>query len=203
MSTTYAGNPANYPASITEPSDGDNKSAASVNVGLEGLADRTAYLSAHKADPALYQQKVFANSSDTESTQFSITLGTYEKPSPSNPYIEFTGCAAGDVINVWSHWHVLRSASSAGVAVFRLYIIEDVDGTPAESALSFAKSWLWVPDAAPQTSERLAFPLNGRVVLQLGGKVRIGLEGRVISGTGVNVNFSGVQNLWAERVKAV
>lgn len=44
MSTTYAGNPANYPTSITIPSDGDGPGikAADVNAGFEGLADRTA-----------------------------------------------------------------------------------------------------------------------------------------------------------------
>lgn len=46
VSTTYAGNIV-FPASITIPSDLDPKPAASVNVGLEGLADRTAYLGDH------------------------------------------------------------------------------------------------------------------------------------------------------------
>ena len=47
MSSTYAGNPANFPASITIPSGGDNVTAASVNVALEGLADRTAHLAGY------------------------------------------------------------------------------------------------------------------------------------------------------------
>lgn len=45
MSTTYAGDPDNFPSSITIPSDGDTKPAASVNAAFEGLADRTAWLS--------------------------------------------------------------------------------------------------------------------------------------------------------------
>lgn len=44
MSNPYAGNPDNWPDLITILSDGDAKSAASVAVGLEGLADRTASL---------------------------------------------------------------------------------------------------------------------------------------------------------------
>jgi hypothetical protein len=44
MSTTEAGDPTNYPTSITIPSDGDGPiKAADVNVAFEGLADRTAY----------------------------------------------------------------------------------------------------------------------------------------------------------------
>ena len=44
MPTTYAGNSANFPTSITIPSDGDGPGikAADVNAGFEGLADRTA-----------------------------------------------------------------------------------------------------------------------------------------------------------------
>lgn len=48
MSSTYAGNAASYPANITIPSDGDARDAASVNVALEGLADRTAHLDASR-----------------------------------------------------------------------------------------------------------------------------------------------------------
>ncbi len=45
MSTTYGGTNT-YPALITLPSDGDTRDAASVNTGLEALADRTEYLRA-------------------------------------------------------------------------------------------------------------------------------------------------------------
>jgi hypothetical protein len=44
MSTTYDGDPANWPDSITIPSDGDARTASSVNAAFEGLADRTAAL---------------------------------------------------------------------------------------------------------------------------------------------------------------
>lgn len=40
MSSTYSGDPANNPTSITIPSDGDAISAASVNTPLEGLMDK-------------------------------------------------------------------------------------------------------------------------------------------------------------------
>lgn len=43
MAHTYAGT-ATYPANITCPDDGDARNASSVNVPLEGLADRAAYL---------------------------------------------------------------------------------------------------------------------------------------------------------------
>ncbi len=43
MSTVYSPNPANNPASITLASDGEDKPVATVNVGLEGLADKVAH----------------------------------------------------------------------------------------------------------------------------------------------------------------
>lgn len=50
MSSTYAGNPASYPTNITRPSDGDARDAASVTVGLDALADRTANLDVDRTD---------------------------------------------------------------------------------------------------------------------------------------------------------
>lgn len=48
MPTTYAGDPTNYPTSITEPSDGDGPgiNAVDVTVPIEGLSDRTAFIKA-------------------------------------------------------------------------------------------------------------------------------------------------------------
>lgn len=47
MPDTYAGNNV-FPSTITIPKGGESASSASVNVGFEGLADRTAYLKAIK-----------------------------------------------------------------------------------------------------------------------------------------------------------
>lgn len=47
MPSNYAGSSAVYHSNITLPNDGDARSAASVNVGLQGLADRAAWLKAN------------------------------------------------------------------------------------------------------------------------------------------------------------
>lgn len=44
MPSSYAGNDTTWAANVTMPDDADPKNAASVNVGFEPLADRTAYL---------------------------------------------------------------------------------------------------------------------------------------------------------------
>lgn len=51
MSHTEAGDATNYPTDITLPDDGDTLDVASMNVGFEGLADRTAWLRANTATP--------------------------------------------------------------------------------------------------------------------------------------------------------
>ena len=43
-SSTYAGDGGSYPSTITLPSDGDLRNAASVNAGFQALANRDAYL---------------------------------------------------------------------------------------------------------------------------------------------------------------
>lgn len=60
MSSVYTPNPANNPAAITLASDGDLKPIASVNVGLEGLADKVSHANwpetdASKSYPLLSQ----------------------------------------------------------------------------------------------------------------------------------------------------
>lgn len=50
MSSTYAGNPALFPANITIPSDGDAFDASAFNPAYEGLADRTKNLDADRTD---------------------------------------------------------------------------------------------------------------------------------------------------------
>src|SRR6185295_11619867 len=49
MSTTYAGDPTNWPDDLTIPSDGDDKPVASILAAVEGTIDRTAWLEARQA----------------------------------------------------------------------------------------------------------------------------------------------------------
>lgn len=49
MGHQYTGNPAAFPVSFLVPDDGDPKTAASYNVGLQALGDRTKYLASQPA----------------------------------------------------------------------------------------------------------------------------------------------------------
>lgn len=47
MGTQYAGDPLNFPDDYTIPDDSDPPTAAAINIGLEALGDRTAWLKTH------------------------------------------------------------------------------------------------------------------------------------------------------------
>lgn len=80
MSDPYAGNPALFPATYTIPDDSDPPTASAVNVGLEALGDRTAYLKAHYATPIYVE---FLGSG-------SITF-----PADALPFCLMEGCGGG------------------------------------------------------------------------------------------------------------
>lgn len=95
MSSTYGGNSSNYPTLITIPSDGDAFTAASVNVPLEGLADRTAYL---KGQYKLFRR--FTNS--TNPTEPPSSLQHWHDSSVyTNPFALYAlgfACGASDIV---------------------------------------------------------------------------------------------------------
>src|SRR5262245_33734644 len=95
MSTTYAGDPTNYPTSITVPSDGDDPDAASVNAALEGLADRTAALN---AKVSAYSHN-FDNDVGTIFSTSSVSP-TWESAESSGVYVDIPDCKIGDVLFV-------------------------------------------------------------------------------------------------------
>lgn len=74
MPTNYAGNPLNYPTLLQLPSDGDPRSASSVNAALEGLADRTAALAKlHLAEVETYGQDDATSSHAAASAALTLT----------------------------------------------------------------------------------------------------------------------------------
>lgn len=86
MSTTYAGTDV-FPITITLPADGDPPVVASVNVPLEGLADRTAYLKSvtDSMDGVAYRNFQTPIINDTTSTplDFSSARGDGTSSSPA------------------------------------------------------------------------------------------------------------------------
>lgn len=74
MSSLYAGDPSNYPLDVVLPSDGDGSiEAADVNVGLEGIADRTENLRARAVDLRQARLSVVARNWSAGAIGFTIS----------------------------------------------------------------------------------------------------------------------------------
>ena len=103
MSSTYAGDPDNYPTEITIPSGGDLVTAASVNVALEGLADRTASLAALRLVDVVVAKSDDAASGHAATSTYTPT-GSFENVAK---LLDLTALEVGDVVEVacafWAH----------------------------------------------------------------------------------------------------
>ncbi len=128
MPTSYGGADT-WVSTFNVPSDGDNADAASVNVGLEALGDRTKYL---------YNRRSLTYS--TTGTGLTETSGTYVTEVNVNA---FTSVVAGDKFIIGGYGH-LYTSGAGDTAYVRLRItdpntsttdccefaVPDVNGTP-------------------------------------------------------------------------
>lgn len=132
MSSTYAGNPATFPATVTIPDDGDARNAASVNVPLEGLADRTANLNARTTTVEAYPRITLVRGS-TFST--SIVTGSDGDAVATLYAIDFSTTypvPIGGKIVFASSFMFKRSVGSGQVR-FRLRVVYQLGAAPATS----------------------------------------------------------------------
>src|SRR4051812_41306704 len=83
MSSQYAGDSANFPDDYTIPDDSDPPTAAAVNIGLEALGDRTAFLRA-----------LLGNAFVPVYAEF-LSDGTVTIPANAAPFCLLEGCGGG------------------------------------------------------------------------------------------------------------
>lgn len=185
MSSTYAGSNI-YPTSITEPSDGDAVTAASVNAAIEGLADRSTYL---KNRVALYTfatgplAKVAGSRTWPTTTSFDQSLASGIRGSGSDT--PFTGLLAGDVLLCT---YVLGVSISSGTNAFEIKLVSsesatdyvsgvwsDISGTDriAQSGLTNGQQW---------------FAMSWRYVMAADGHVRFAAIARDVNSAGGAAN---------------
>jgi hypothetical protein len=194
MSTTYAGDENNYPASITIPSDGDLKPAATVNVALEGLADRTAAITKNLATAGRVFQWEFVVTGDTPSTYNAFSTTSYDKPA-SGGFVDVTDVEVGDVIMIDAQF--LCELAGGANGLIRLYVIEDEGGGgETETPLNDAKAWLLASTAG-------FFPTSFHTsyTCAVAGTLRVGVEGKLASGSGP-LRMQGSQVIRAVHIKA-
>lgn len=183
MSTTYGG--ANtYPANITLPSDGDVKNAASVNVPLEGLADRTAYLYARSGAYRVVSVSEYAHTSLNDVPALSDTIESFTTGSyvaASNALVSIAGALVYDVLLVDVALTAL--VTDAALGAVRAEISENggsfvampgmrkyIQGPPIGSSVGVA----WVSPVQ----------LSGKIVIGVAGTSIVKLYGRYDTPTG-------------------
>jgi hypothetical protein len=188
MSTEYAGNPANYPTTITRPSDGDNKSAASVNNGFEDLADRTAFL--HSRSPVTVARgTVSGGTGDTPALHDTITSASWtEVAGIVAP--ELAGCEIGDFIEVRC---TCQADVASGTGILRLLATEDYGVTDVAVELLGSKKWI-------NSTSYDAVALEGIFQVTTAGTVRVALEGYAVGG--INLRVRGGVTIVARRYAA-
>ena len=159
MSHTYAGADA-YPGSVTLPDDLDPADAASVNVALEGLADRTTWLAQRIG--AMYLVGIYENGSSTGATVHSWHGTSYTDGAPAGQLS--IACVAGDVLVVSSSWDV--SIDPGGATTLGSLRIAIDDGT--------AGAYVEVPHSVRNTQEiPIATAPPVVACLAMGGKYTI------------------------------
>lgn len=178
MPTTYAGNNV-FPSAITIPSDGDNKPAASVNVSLEGLADRTTWLEQRVNDYFTYVN--FSTSGgdpvSLESWSYSVIAGTWTKS--AYVLVNVTGVEPDDEIRVKLHVaqaYLTRTATTGGLISYRVMATDQYGGaSPTDIAVGGSAG------AIETTNNSQGQPLSslGKHVVTLPGTTRLTLEVRL------------------------
>lgn len=143
MSTPYAGNPAAFPTDYLIPDDGESKNATSVNVALEALGDRTAYLKARAINTIAGVPQstgpVAATFSTASATDVDITGMT----------LTIADCEIGDILVIQAHLQVWITNNAGGAAAYTTKVINGATtdsaaiGTNTQATLppSISHSW--------------------------------------------------------------
>ena len=177
MSTPYAGNPANFPATIPILSDGDTPAAATWAVPYEGLADRTAWLEARRTvfiDRVAY---------DVESGTWAVFDGTNFAGFVGG-HIDVPDAKAGDIVLVdFAFTSLLGTAATIGHV--RLAAVDAWTGVETPGQITGARCQFenylvsGTPVTIPQASH-----ISASWLVQDAGTTRIAIQGKVAGPAG-------------------
>jgi hypothetical protein len=163
------GNVNNFPAQITLPDDGTDLKAADVNVALEALADRTAYLKTHTVlgvytfifdEEDVIYQKIFSGTN-------------YASPTAPDLTVNVPNAQAGDLILVDANFGLLLLDGGAGSV--RLVAIDNALGGGSAAPILGGR---FVHNV---DGSRLPCTLVGTWVVVASGTTRIQVQGKVLS----------------------
>jgi hypothetical protein len=167
MPTPYAGNDV-FPASTNLPTDLDALDAASVNVALEAVLDRTVYLRSRVP-------LVGSFSASSPPTFSSFNTASFVSPLSGGTF-DIAGCEVGDLILCDAFFQVELNTNT-DEASFRLIASDDVTGTPtAETQVPEARVRL-IPRAGDSSSVWPA-SMGGIWEVTAAGTTRITIQGK-------------------------
>lgn len=175
MSGTYGGNNA-FPALVTIPSDADPRNAASVNVALEGLADRTMFL---KSNGMLDMWHV-ADNGDASTEDF--VTAAYVASVNVTALVE--GCKTNDILQC-TFTGLNQQVGATGNSFLQVFAVDDSGGTPTGDLEVVGAGVKW-PDV---TTQLRAVALSGWHQVTKDGDVTIKLMGKITS-TGGGISLS-------------
>jgi hypothetical protein len=124
MPSNYAGNPANYPVTVTRPSDGDNEDSASIDVAIDALLDRTAWLAARTGGYRLVSVAVF-DTPDSGSFNDTWSTGSFVDATASANTPAVGTLLAGDRVEVIWHGRIRTTGTSGQIRLLAV----DTSGT--------------------------------------------------------------------------
>ncbi|WP_437606245.1 hypothetical protein WMF20_35335 [Sorangium sp. So ce834] len=174
----YAGNDT-FPASADLVDDGDDRDAASVNVGAEAALDRTTYLRARGfVDKQVWS---YLTESGLGSTfPFNTTSYAVNTSDATAMSVQFTNVRVGDIFLIQFHGNTFNSgAVLADELLLAVHATDDVGGAGVETKVSSAVARLAIYNTP------LAVISAGCWVAAAAGTTRLRLLGRIASGAWV------------------
>jgi len=204
MPSPFAGSSATYPSTYLIPSDGDDRNAASVNVALEALGDRTEWLRARQNDYFQYTNSTNASGDPAlvETFTYAVISNAWTKSAVIK--VDIASCVAFDQLQCRLHGLFILSATSAYASLmsYRLYATDDVSGTPSDSVVLGSHSAIGANDGTNGADKYWPVSPHGRHTVAFNGTCRIGLQLRLrnsAAGSQVQI-YSGI-HLEVQRIK--
>jgi hypothetical protein len=194
MSSIYNGTNS-YPTGMTIPDDGDPRNAASANVALEALADRTTYLKT-RLDPITLSNLVLVQWKSIRFEDVSETETGHGSPVTTAAWASFGGftspptivTAVGDVVEAVVQAHALIQDSGSGTSRGWIQFEGNQNGTGAVA----------VPGSKVQMGQNLAsavmvvpFTLVSLDIVTAAGSYAGSLRGRVNADAAASLQWQG------------
>ncbi len=207
MPSAFAGDPTVFPATYLIPSDGDDRDAASVNVALEALGDRTAWLKARVSD--FFEYTNSANSGGDPTSQETFSYGTIGSTWTKSTIIkvDITGCKAFDILQCRLHIGAVNLSSTnpaSHLTSLRMYVTDDLGGgSETDFVVSGSHGMIDDDGTTNGTDIYHSYASHGRHGVSFDGTCRVGFEVRLrSSATGMQaVLYSGI-HLEVRRIQA-